>query len=372
MVIKGRVCVDRRTKNLIRRLQPNEIAIISHSGIDKLAAQGLIHARCRLVLNAERSLSPDYPNEGPLMLVEAGIPIIDNLGPAVLEIPEGTEVEVNGGSVYVNGTVVARGEHLDAARIRAGMAAAESRLGEVLVRFVDNTLAYARKEIGLVAGRIPMPSLRTNLRGRHVLIVVRGFDYKEDLRAIRSYIRERRPVLIGVDGGADALREFGYRPDIIIGDMDSVSDGALKEAKEIVVHAYPNGEAPGLKRVEALGLSAVTLPLPGTSEDAAMLLAYEKGASLIVAVGTHSNVLDFLEKGRRGMGSTFLARLKVGSILIDAKGVSRLYQSRVKGRYLAQVVAAAILPFAAVAVISPSIRQLLKLVIIQFRMFLGL
>ncbi|MEW6769804.1 MAG: putative cytokinetic ring protein SteA [Bacillota bacterium] len=371
-MIRGRARVDRRTKNLVKRLQPNEIAIISHSGIDKLAAQGLIDARCKLVLNAERSLSPDYPNEGPLMLVEAGIPIVDNLGPAVLEIPEGTEVEVEGDTVYVEGTLIARGELLDTEKIRAGMAAAQSRIGEVLVRFVDNTLAYARNEIGLVAGKIPMPELRTNLQGRHVLIVVRGFDYKEDLRAIRSYIREMRPVLIGVDGGADALREFGYRPDIVIGDMDSVSDAALRESKEIVVHAYPNGEAPGLKRVKALGLFAVTLPLLGTSEDAAMLLAYEKGASLIVAVGTHSNVLDFLEKGRQGMGSTFLARLKVGSILIDAKGVSRLYQSRVKGRYLAQVIAAAILPFAAVAVISPPIRELLKLVFIQFRMLLGL
>lgn len=372
MLIKGRVRVDRRTKNLIKRLQPNEVAIISHSGIDKLAAQGLIHAKCKLVLNAQESLSPEYPNEGPLMLVKAGIPIIDNLGPAVLEIPEGSEVEVLEGNVYVNGALVAHGENLSIDKITKGMAAAKSRLGEVLVRFVDNTLAYARNEIGLVAQQMPMPPLKTKIQGRHALIVVRGFDYKEDLQAIGSYIREMRPVLIGVDGGADALREFGYRPDIVIGDMDSVSDAALLEAKEVIVHAYSNGEAPGLKKVRELGINAVTLPLPGTSEDVAMLLAYEKGAGLIVAVGTHSNVMDFLEKGRQGMGSTFLVRLKVGSILIDAKGVSRLYHGRVRVRYLAQVVAAALLPITAVAAISPSIRQLLKLLFIQFRMVLGL
>lgn len=372
MVVKGRARVDRRTKNLVKRLEPGEIAVISHAGIDKLAAQGLIESRCRLVLNAEKSLSPDYPNEGPLMLFEAGIPIVDNLGPAVMEIPEGTEVEVVDGAVYVNGACIARGEVLTREKILAGMAEAKARLGEVLVRFVDNTLAHARKEVDLIAKEVPLPPLKTKIEGRHALVVVRGYNYKEDLQAIRPYINEVRPVLIGVDGGADALREFGYRPDIVIGDMDSVSDAALREARDVVVHAYPNGEAPGLKKVTELGLSAVTLPLPGTSEDVAMLLAYEKGAKLIVAVGTHSNVLDFLEKGRRGMGSTFLVRLKVGSILVDAKGVSQLYRSQVKLRYLAQVVAAALLPFAAIAIISPSIRQLLRLILIQFRVLLGL
>ncbi|MGQ9512703.1 putative cytokinetic ring protein SteA [Thermodesulfitimonas sp.] len=374
MVIRGRARVDRRTKNLVRRLQPGEIAIISHGGIDKLAAQGLIETRCRLVLNAEKSLSPDYPNEGPLMLLDAGIPIIDALGPAVMEIPEGAEVEVEvtEGAVFLNGALVARGELLVREKVLAGMAAAKERLGEVLVRFVDNTLAYARKEVDLITGAVPVPPLKTRLEGRHALVVVRGFNYKEDLQAIRPYINEMRPVLIGVDGGADALREFGYRPDIVIGDMDSVSDQALREARDVVVHAYPNGEAPGLKKVQELGIPAVTLPLAGTSEDVAVLLAYEKGARLIVAVGTHSNALDFLEKGRRGMGSTFLVRLKVGAILVDAKGVSQLYRSRVKFRYLAQVVAAALLPFAAVAIISPSIRQLLRLILIQFRVLLGL
>jgi len=372
MVTKVLVRVDRRTKNLVRRIQPGEIAVISHAGLDKLAAEGLIASRCRLVLNAESSLSPDYPNEGPIMLLDAGIPIIDALGPVVMAIPEGAEVEIDEGAVYVNGSLVARGELLTREKVLAGMAAARERLGEVLVRFVDNTLAYARKEVELIAGTVPVPPLKTRIEGRHALVVVRGFNYKEDLQAIRPYINEVRPVLIGVDGGADALREFGYRPDIVIGDMDSVSDQALREAKDVVVHAYPNGEAPGLKKVKELGIPAVTLPLPGTSEDVAMLLAYEKGARLIVAVGTHSNVLDFLEKGRRGMGSTFLVRLKVGAILVDAKGVSQLYRSRVKFRYLLQVVAAALLPFAAVVIISPSIRQLLRLIIIQFRVLLGL
>ncbi|MEW6182361.1 MAG: putative cytokinetic ring protein SteA [Bacillota bacterium] len=372
MAIRGRVRADRRTKNLIQRLQPNEIAIISHNGIDKLAAQGLIEARCKFVLNADTSLSTDYPNEGPLMLVEAGIPIIDNIGEEILSIPEGTEVIIKEDTVYVNDHLALTGDYLDDEKIKASMGTTKNQLGEVLRSFVDNTLSYARDEIELVTQKIEMPPLKTSFQGKHVLIVVRGYNYKEDLRAISSYIHELHPVLVGVDGGADALMEFGYRPDIVIGDMDSVSDAALSQAKEIVVHAYADGKAPGLERVNKMGLNAFVLPMAGTSEDVAMLLAYEKDASLIVAVGTHSNVLDFLEKGRRGMGSTFLVRLKVGSILIDAKGVSRLYRSRVKVRYLAQVIAAALIPFTAVVVISPPIRQLMKLVIIQFRMLLGI
>jgi len=159
--------------------------------------------------------------------------------------------------------------------------------------------------------------------------VVRGYHYKEDLAMLRSYIREYRPVLVGVDGGADAIVEAGYQPDMIVGDMDSVSDQTLRSGAEIVVHAYRNGKAPGQKRVEDLGVEHVVFPATGTSEDVAMLIADDSGAQLIVAVGTHNTLIEFLDKGRSGMASTFLTRLRVGSKLIDAKGVSQLYRTRI-------------------------------------------
>jgi uncharacterized membrane-anchored protein len=162
-----------------------------------------------------------------------------------------------------------------------------------------------------------------------VLIVVRGYHYKEDLVALRPYIREYRPILVGVDGGADALLEMRLKPDMIVGDMDSVSDAALQSGAELVVHAYRDGRAPGLERLERMGLHAIAFPATGTSEDVAMLLADDKGAELIVAVGTHATLVEFLDKGRAGMASTFLTRLRVGGKLIDAKGVSRLYRSRI-------------------------------------------
>ena len=187
-------------------------------------------------------------------------------------------------------------------------------------------------------------------------MVVRGYHYKEDLAALRSYIREVGPVLIGVDGGADTLLEEGYRPHLIVGDMDSVSEKALLSGAEIVVHAYPNGFAPGEDRLKALQLPYKVMKVSGTSEDMALLLAHGKGAELIVAVGTHGNLRKFLDKGRMGMASTFLVRLRVGEILMDAKGVSRLYSARIRGRDLALLIGAALFAMAIVASISAPFR----------------
>jgi uncharacterized membrane-anchored protein len=179
--------------------------------------------------------------------------------------------------------------------------------------------------------------------GQHALVVVRGEHYKDDLQLLRAYITDFRPTIIAVDGGADAILAMGIRPDVILGDMDSITDEALQSGARLIVHAYArrSGEAPGLKRVEELGLKAETFAVPGTSEDAALLLAYENNAELIVAVGTHSNLEDFLDKGRAGMASTFLVRLKVGSRLVDARGVARLYQPKPPfAAYLALVMCA--------------------------------
>lgn len=371
--IKGIVRLDRKTKNLVKRLEPGDIALIDHGDLDELAASGLLESRVKAVINVSSSVSKVYPNGGPLMLVESGIPLVDCPGSdlfALLE--EGDEIEINYGQVSKGGRVLATGVKLTTSAIRQQMEMARSNIEIALSHFVQNTMDYAKTEIGLVCGEYAVPEIRTKFKGRHALIVVRGKNYKEDLRAIRSYIDEMKPVLIGVDGGADALVEFGLQPDMIIGDMDSVSDKTLLSGAELVVHAYSDGRAPGLVRVKKLGLTSVIYAAPGTSEDIAMLLAYEKKAELIVAVGTHSNMIDFLEKGRKGMSSTFLVRAKVGSILVDAKGVSKLYKGRLKLKHLAPIFIAALLPVVVVVVISPSTRELLRLFYIQFRLLVGI
>lgn len=371
--IKGKARVDKRTKNLVKRLSPRDIAIIDHLNIDEVAAQSLVAAKVKAVINASPSINGDYPNQGPLTLLKAGVYILDNVGKQIMDrIKENEEIEICGSKIYKKGKYMGAGEILTEKKVTQKMNEAKDRLNNILSSFVKNTLQYAENELGLIAGEYKLPDLDTKFKGRHVLIVVRGHNYKQDLKTIRSYIEEVRPVLVGVDGGADALREFGYCPDVIIGDMDSVTDDTLKCGAELIVHAYPDGRAPGLKRVKRLGLTAKTFAVPGTSEDIAMLLAYELGCDLIVAVGAHSNVLDFLEKGRKGMASTFLVRLKVGSILVDAKGVNKLYRSSVKARHLAEIFFAAMLPLFVVAIMSPSTRELLKLIYIQFRLILGI
>ena len=331
--VTGPARVDRRTKNLTKRLQPGDIAVIDHEDIDRVSAEALVRCRPAAVLNAARSTSGRYPNLGPQLLLDAGIPLVDDLGPEIMALREGTRLSVDDDTVRrvdddAHGEV-AVGTLQTAEVIAAAMAEAREGLSVQLEAFAENTMDYLRRERELLLDGVGVPDVRTDIDGRHVLVVVRGYHYKEDLASLRSYIREYRPVLIGVDGGADAMLDEGFTPDMIVGDMDSVSDRALKCGAEIVVHAYRDGRAPGRRRVEDLGVEHVVFPATGTSEDVAMLLADDRGAELIVALGTHATLIEFLDKGRSGMASTFLTRLRVGGKLIDAKGVSRLYRPRI-------------------------------------------
>lgn len=357
--VAGTARLDRRTKRLTGRLAPGDVAVLDHVDLDRVSADALVACRVSVVVNAAASTSGRYPNLGPEILLTAGIPLLDRVGDGVFStLREGEPVRLVGTALVVDrdGTevVVARGTLQDEASLGAAMAEARAGLSEQLEAFATNTMEYLKRERDLLLDGVGVPEVRTRLEGRHVLLVVRGHSYKDDLAALRPYIREHSPVMIGVDGGADALREFGYRPDMVVGDMDSVSDAALTGGAEIVVHAYPDGRAPGMPRIEGLGIDAVLFPAAGTSEDVAMLLADEKGASLIVAVGTHATLEEFLDKGRAGMSSTFLTRMRVGGKLVDAKGVSRLYRSRARPRLLALLVAVTLLTLLLVVVLSPA------------------
>lgn len=336
--------IDVRTKNLAKRIRPGEIAVLDHADIDQVSADSLIKARIKMIINASPSQTGRYPNPGPAFLLQEGIMILDDVGKEIFQkVHEGDLLEIRGNQIWKEEVLVAEGQFLELDAVLKNIKKLRHMQANELDKFIHNTLEYAMKEKDLILGTLEMPEVKTKFEGKPVLVVVRGQNYREDLTIIKSYIDDVNPVLIGVDGGADALLEFGYIPDIIIGDMDSVTDSALKCGAEIIVHAYTDGRAPGLSRVEKLNLVAKIFPAPGTSEDIALLLAFEKGADLIVAVGTHTSMVDFLEKGRAGMGSTFLVRLKVGSILVDARGVSKIYQGRIKLSYLFQIAIAGIL-----------------------------
>jgi uncharacterized membrane-anchored protein len=350
----GAARLDRRTKNLTKRLRPGEVAIIDHVDLDRVAAEALVACRPAAVVNAAASISGRYPNIGPEILLGAGIPLVDGVGEGVFSrLTEGDVVRLEDNVLLCGDAPVAVGTLQDKDSVLAATEAARAGLSEQLEAFAENTLEYLRRERDLLLDGVGVPRISTDMEGRQVLIVVRGYTYREDLAALRPYIREYRPVLLGVDGGADALLEAGYRPDLIVGDMDSVSDAALGSGAELVVHAYRDGRAPGLVRLRELGRPCVVFPSTGTSEDIAMLLADEAGAALIVAVGTHATLVEFLDKGRSGMASTFLTRLRVGGKLVDAKGVSRLYRSRITAGSLLLFVAAAVVTVATALYVSP-------------------
>jgi uncharacterized membrane-anchored protein len=367
--LTGVARVDRRTKRVVTRLQPGDIAVIDHEDLDRVAAETLAAARPAAVVNASASMSGRYPNAGPMVLTEAGIPLVDGAGPAVMDIQEGSRITISDGAVLVGDVEVATGERQTHEGLEQRLQVARATMGAELERFAENTLRYIQSEGHLLVDEPEVPEVAgVDFQGRHVLIVVRGLGYKEDLQLLRrsGYIGDQKPVLVAVDGGADALIEVGRTPDVIIGDMDSVSEQALRSGARLVVHGYKDGRAPGAARLDDLGLEYEVYGSEGTSEDIAMLLAYQKGCELIVAVGTHNSMVEFLDKGRAGMASTFLVRMKVGMMLVDAKGVSRLYKSTVRTRDLLLLVLAAVFTMVVIVLVSEPIRLVIRTYWVSF------
>ena len=370
----GPARLDRRTKRLTRRLKPGDVAIIDHRDIDRVSAEELVDSGARVVVNCSPSQTGRFPNPGPLLLVRGGVQLVDVDGQELFEaISEGELVSVRDGSVYRNGDCLASGRTLGAEELAHALADQRGRVTQALEEFAENTMRHLREEGGVLSGAVEFPALQTSFRDRHALVVARGPGMKRDLRSVAGYIREFRPVLVAVDGGADALLELGKTPDVIVGDMDSVSDEALRSGAELVVHAYSgNGNAPGAPRLDKLGLAYHSVPAPGISEDLALLLAFEKGAELIVAVGTHLNLIEFLERDRAGMASTFVTRLKVGEILVDAKGVSRLVSRRVGVWPLVVLALAGFGAIVTAVLVSPQLRHVIELVSLRIQDLLGL
>jgi uncharacterized membrane-anchored protein len=398
--VRGVVRAGRRTKLLVKRLADGEIALIDHRDIDRVSAEELIAAGVAAVLNCSASSSGSYPNLGPQLLVEAGVLLVDLADDSLFEaVSDGDELVVVTSRVAVSGPLpaapltvaslfgthqaigaevsrdghaLARGELLDIERVRSETEARRQEVGEALERFALNTIEHMREERELLAGRIELPRFDTDFRDRSTLVVARGVGHQRDLRALRPFIRDLRPVIVAVDGGAEALLEEGLRPEMIVGDMDSAGEAALRCGAELVVHSYADGHAPGRERLETVGLPFKLVPAPGTSQDLAMLIAAEKGARLIVSVGSQFNLVEFLDRNRKGMSSTFLTRLRVGEILVDAKGVSRLYHPRPSLRPLLAVIVAGLVALLAVVSLTPALRDVVSLLWLKLQLLLGI
>src|SRR3954454_19744225 len=371
--VAGTVRLGRRTKMLTKHLVAGDIAVIDHKDLDRVSAEDLVAVGVRGVLNCRPSSSGTYPNLGPLLVVQAGIHLVDLSDDRLFErLRDGERIEGRGGPGWRDGELIAEGRVQPAEDVRRRHDAARSEIGEALYAFAHNTVEHMVEERELLAGKVELPRFTTDFRDRPALIVVRGVDHRRDLRALRPYIRDVRPVLVGVDGGANAILEEGFRPDMIVGDMDSASPQTLACGCELVVHAYPDGTAPGRDTLERLGLPYKVVPAPGTSQDIAMIIAYEKGAQLIVSVGSQFNLVEFLDKNRRGMSSTFLTRLRLGEILVDAKGVSRLYRPMPGPGPLVALLAAGLLTLALVVWLTPALHEVADLLWLKLQVLLGL
>jgi uncharacterized membrane-anchored protein len=353
--VSGTVRVDRRTTTLMRRLKPGDIAVIDHLDLDRANAEALVDKGVAAVVNASPFISGRYPNLGPELLAKSGVVLLDNVGSDVFaKLHDGNPARIHEGRLYVREEQVLAGRELTAEDIAEMMDEARGGLSTQLQSFTHNTTEFLRREQDLLLHGQGAPEVKTKLEGRPVVVVVRGYDFREDLRRLRRYIREQRPVLIGVDAGADALLEAGHRPDLVVvgetglaqgvrsGDSGAVSDKALRGAREVVLHTDRAGRAVGSDRLGRIGVRAQTFSASGTSEDVAMLLADLAGASLIVSVGTHATLGEFLDRHRSGLASTFLTRLRVGPKLVDAKGVPQLYAGRVRLWHLLLVLLAGI------------------------------
>jgi uncharacterized membrane-anchored protein len=371
--VSGPARPGRKTKLLVKRLRRGDIAVIDHKDLDRVSAEDLIAVGVAAVLNCRPSSTGAYPNMGPLLLVQAGVHLVDMPGDGLFKLlDDGDEITVRGGEVIRRGEVIATGSVQEPEAVRAGNEERRREIGDALEAFARNTVEHMVEERELLAGKLELPQFRTDFRDRPALVVVRGVDHRKDLRALRPYIRDVRPALVGVDGGANALLEEGFTPDMIVGDMDSAQESTLRCGAELVVHAYPDGRAPGREHLEELGLSYKLVPAPGTSQDVAMLIAAEKGARLIVSVGSQWNLVEFLDKNRRGMSSTFLTRLRIGEILVDAKGVSRLYRPRPTTAPLALVLVVGIAALAAVIAVTPGLRDVADLLWLKLQVLLGI
>lgn len=369
----GTARLGRRTKDLVKRLGPGDIAVIDHVNVDRIAAEELIATGARAVVNASSSSDGRYPNAGPLLLARAGLLLVDaEAGDPFELIGDGETVTVDGGTVAAGERQLVSGQALDVPELERRFEQQRERVDEALAEFAENTVAHVRQETDLLMGGLELPPTRTSFRDRHVLIVVRGDGHRHDLQALRAYIRDVRPVIVAVDGGADGVLAANLKPDLILGDMDSAGDAALRCGAELIVHAYPDGRAPGRERLLAMGLEHTLVPAAGTSEDVAMLMAYEKGADLIVSVGAHFNLIEFLERNRAGMSSTFLTRLRIGEKLVDAKGVGRLYNPGTGFGPAALFLAAFAVLLAIVAIVSPALGELVDLTWLKIKIWLGL
>lgn len=346
--------MDRDTDRLLRRVGPGDIVVIDVLDLDRVTADALVDAGIAGVVNAAPSISGRYPNLGPEVLVANNIVLIDNAGPEIFKkIKDGAKIRLHDGGVYSGDRRLVHGVERTDEEIADLMQDAKTGLVAHLEAFAGNSIEFIRSESPLLIDGIGIPDIDVDVYRRHVVVVTDGPGADDDVKALKPFIKEYQPVLVGVAGGADILRQHGYRPQLIVGNPDQMSADVLKSGAQVVLPADADGHASGLERIQDLGIGAMTFPAAGSATDLALLLVDHHGASLIVTAGHSAGIEEFFDRGRaQSNPSTFLTRLKVGEKLVDAKAVATLYRSHISGGAVALLILAILLAVIAVLWVS--------------------
>lgn len=355
IAVEGVARVDERTRDVLTRVRPGEVAVIDHEDLDRGTVESLLRAKVIAVVNAADCISGRFPNLAPLLLVAAGIAVVDRCGREVLAaVEEGVDVRVAGGVVYVGDRAVAHGERQSLESMESRLSETKVHIGAELERLAEGTIEFLHEERDLLIEGVRIPDCDVDFEGRHCVVVLRRLDWRQDLESLMGYIKDRRPVLVGVDSGADALVEVGLRPDLIMGDPNAIGADTLTCGAEVIVIAREGDWSAGLGRLQDLGIPHRTFDARGGATDAALLLAYEKGAALVVAVGTQASAVEFIEQGRADAAASLLTRMRVGQVLVDAKAVERLFSVGIRPRHVLLLILAALVTMLIVAAVSPS------------------
>jgi uncharacterized membrane-anchored protein len=369
--VTGTARVDRDIDRLLRRINPGDIVVMDALDLDRITADALVEVGVAAVVNASTSISGRYPNLGPEVLVYNNITLIDEAGPEIFKkIKDGARVRLHNGGVYAGDRRIALGTERTNEEIHDLMHEAKSGLVAHLEAFAGNTIEFIRSESPLLIDGMGIPDIDVDVNRRHVVVVAEEPSAAEDLRALKPFIKEYHPVLVGVGTGADVLRKAGYRPALIVGDPDEMSVEVLRSGAQVVLPADADGHAKGLERIQDLGVGAMTFPAAGSAADLALLLCDHHGASLIVTAGHGASIEEFFDRSRQQSNpSTFLTRLKVGEKLVDAKAVATLYRSRVSGGAIALLVLAMLIAVIAALWVSRADAAVLHWVTIYWNQF---
>ena len=355
--VHGPARIHRRTASLLGRLSDGDVAVLDHLDMDRDTAQALVDSGVVAVVNSSPMISGRYPNLGPALLVEAGLVVVDSAGAEIFDrVEDGAVLRIDGGDVHAGEHLVAAARELTEELVRSEMDKARSGLTAQLESFTHNSTEFLRREQDLLLHGHGVPRTATDMAGRPVVVAVRSHGWEDELRGIRPYVREQRPVLIGVDRGADALASAGHRPDIIVvtgGTDDLPAAAVLRKARDVVVLVERGAPRGATEQFERLGIRPLRFETTATTEDAALLLASAREASLIVGVGMHATLDEFLDRRRSGLASTFLTRLKLGPDLVDAAALPRLYDGAVRPRHLVGALVAGVLALAAAVSVTP-------------------